>query len=158
MIADKDEIIYSLKKSVNELENTINSSIKNNNTDVKDIYNKLGIALLWIGCCLDRLRENKVIYSSEEHNLEKAFRGAYDAQKHSISLVTFNHFRQGGITSPFHFPLVIPAPNYYFSKLDETVLEHKKEIKIYNKILSNKPIMLEVRNIEKIILSKLQCV
>lgn len=48
MIADKDEIIYSLKKSINELENTINSSIKNNNTDVKDIYNKLGIALLWI--------------------------------------------------------------------------------------------------------------
>lgn len=156
MIADKDEIIYSLKKSVNELEDIINGSIKNNNTDVKDIYNKLGIALLWIGCCLDRLRENKVIYNPEEHNFEKAFRGAYDAQKHSISLVTFNYFRQGGMTFPIHFPLAIPAPNYYFSKLDESVLNHKKEIQIYNKILSNKPIMLEVRNIEKIILSKLQ--
>lgn len=152
MIADKDEIIYSLKKSVNELENIINSSIKNNNTDVKEIYNRLGTALLWIGCCLDRLRDNKV----EESDFEKAFRGAYDAQKHSISLVTFNHFRQGGVTSPFHFPLAIPAPNYYFSKLDETVIKNVKEIKVYNKVLDGKPIMLEIRNIEKNILLKLQ--
>ena len=152
MIADKNEIIYSLKKSVNELENIINSSIKNNNTDVKKIYNRLGIALLWIGCCLDRLRDNKV----GESDFEKAFRGAYDAQKHSISLVTFNYFRQGGVTFPFHFPLAIPAPNYYFSKLDETVIKNVKEIKVYNKVLGGKPIMLEIRNIEKSILLKLQ--
>lgn len=31
MIADKNEIIYSLEKSVNELEQVINDSIKNNN-------------------------------------------------------------------------------------------------------------------------------
>ena len=45
MIADKNQIIYSLEKSVNELEQVIQNSIKSNNQNCKDIYTSLGTTL-----------------------------------------------------------------------------------------------------------------
>lgn len=154
MIADKNEIIYSLEKSVNELEQVINNSIKNNNQNSKDIYNSLGTTLLWIGSCLDRLKSVGVTYNEEEGNYEQAFRGAYNAQKHSVSLASFQNYKKDGISFPIHFPLVIPPPNYYFNKLDENVIQFTKQIKIYNNILSNKPVILEVKKMQKIIITK----
>ncbi len=154
MIADKNEIIYSLEKSVNELEQVINDSIKNNNQNYKEIYNSLGTTLLWIGSCLDRLKSVGVIYDENEGNYEQAFRGAYNAQKHSVSLVSFQHYKKGGISFPISFPLVIPAPNYYFNKLDEKIIKFTDQIKTYNDILSNKPVMLEVKKMQQIIITK----
>ncbi len=154
MVADKKEIIYSLEKSVNDLEQVINNSIKNNNHNYEDIYNSLGITLLWIGSCLDRLKSVGVKYNENEVNYEQAFRGAYNAQKHSISLVGFQQYKKGGISFPIHFPLAIPAPNYYFNKLDENVINFKEQIKTYNDILSNKPIILEVKKMQQIIITK----
>lgn len=152
MITDKDEIIYSLKKSISELESIINSSIKNNNTNTKEIYYKLGNTLFWIGNCIYRLGKN--IYTPIEYNYIQAFMGAYNAQKHSLSLVNFQKFQKGGMTFPMHFPLVIPSSNYYFKKLDEKIIDNSDQIKKYNEVLSNKPIMLEIKEIEKIIISK----
>ena len=73
MIADKNEIIYSLEKSVNELEQVINDSIKNNNQNYEEIYNSLGTTLLWIGSCLDRLKSVGVTYYENESKYEQAF-------------------------------------------------------------------------------------
>ncbi|MCX4303840.1 MAG: hypothetical protein OSJ66_07540 [Clostridia bacterium] len=154
MVADKKEIIYSLEKSVNDLEEVIKNSIKNNNQNYEDIYNSLGTTLLWIGSCLDRLKSVGVKYNENEVNYERAFRGAYNAQKHSISLVSFQQYKKGGISFPIHFPLTIPAPNYYFNKLDENVINFKEQIKTYNDILSNKPIILEVKKMQQIIITK----
>lgn len=155
MIADKNEIIYSLEKYVNELEEVINKSIKDNNSKPEEVYSSLGTTLLWIGSCLDRLRSNEIEFSEEEKNYVQAFRGAYDAQKHSISLVKFQKFNEGGFTFPVVFPLVISAPDYYFKELEENVIGNKKEIIRYNNVLGNKPIMLEVSKIKEIIISKI---
>ncbi len=154
MIKDKDEIMYSLEKSVNELDQVINNSIKNNNSNYTDIYYRLGTTLFWIGSCLDRLKSVDTTYDDNEYNYEQAFRGAYNAQKHSISLVGFQYYNKGGIVFPIHFPLEIPEPNYYFKKLDENVIERKEQIKKYNNILSNKPVILKVKEIKQIIISK----
>ena len=156
MIADKDNIVYSLEKSINDLEKIINISIKNNNLNSQDIYASLGTVLLWIGSCLDRLREIQVDYSTVEKDYVQAFRGAYDAQKHSVLLIKFENFNKGGCSFPITFPLSIPSANYYFKELDENIINNKKEIKKYNKVLSNKSILLEVRKIQKIILLKLE--
>lgn len=154
MVADRNEIIYSLEKSINELEQVINNSIKNNNQNYEDIYNSLGTTLLWIGSCLDRLKSVGVTYYENESKYEQAFRGAYNAQKHSISLVSFQHYKKGGISFPIHFPLVIPAPTYCFNKLDENIIKHKEQIKVYNDVLSNKPVILEVKKMQQIIITK----
>ncbi len=154
MIADKNQIIYSLEKSVNELEQVIQNSIKSNNQNCKDIYTSLGTTLLWIGSCLDRLKSVGTKYSEDELKYEQAFRGAYNAQKHSIALVSFQNYKKGGISFPIHFPLVIPAPNYYFNRLDEKVIKFTEQIKTYNEILSNKPVILEIKKIQQIIITK----
>lgn len=155
MIADKNEIIYSLEKYVNELEEVINKSIKDNNSKPEEVYSSLGTTLLWIGSCLDRLREVKVEFNEEEKNYVQAFRGAYDAQKHSVLLIKFQKYNKGGFTFPISFPLVIPAPNYYFKELEDGIINNEKEIRKYNKILGNKPIMLEISKIKEIIISKI---
>lgn len=154
MIADKNEIIYSLEKSINELKQVIHNSIENNNPNCKDIYNSLGTTLLWIGSCLDRLRSVGVTYDENEINYEQAFRGAYNAQKHSISLIRFQYYRKGGMSFPIRFPLKIPAPNYYFNKLDENIIKFTDQIRLYNDILSNKPVLLEVKRMQQIIITK----
>lgn len=155
MIADKNEIIYSLEKYINELEQVINSSVENNNQNNKEIYASLGITLLWIGSCLDRLKDIGTTYSENESMYEQAFRCAYNAQKHSISLVSFQNYKEGGVSFPIHFPLEIPSSNYYFNELDENVIKFIKQIKMYNDILSNKIVILEIRKIQQIINSKL---
>ncbi len=150
MITDKDNIIYSLGKSIEELEKVIITCIENNNKNDKDIYNNLGTTLFWIGSCLDRLRANGEI----DDEYEKAFRGAYNAQKHSISLVSFQYYKRGGISFPLKFSLKIPSSNYYFKKLEENVIKSDSQIKSYNKILSNKPIIPEIKKIQRIIVEK----
>lgn len=156
MVADKAEIIYSLKKSVNELEQAISDSIDNNNQNYKEIYNRLGIVLLWIGSCLDRLTSIGVTYCENEANYVLAFRGAYNAQKHSILVAGFQHYKEGGISFPIHFPLSIPSSNYYFNRLDENIIDRKYQIKIYNKILANKPIIPEIKKMQQMIITKFE--
>ena len=154
MVADKNEVIYSLEKYVNELEEVIHTSIASDNQNCKDIYTNLGTTLLWIGSCLDRLKTAGIKYSENEYKYEQAFRGAYNAQKHSVSLVSFQKYKKGGISFPIHFPLAIPAPNYYFNKLDENVIKFTEQIKMYNDILSNKLVLLEIQKIQQIIITK----
>lgn len=154
MVADKNEIIYSLEKSINELEEVINASIKNDNQNCKDIYTNLGTTLLWIGSCLDRLKTADIKYSENEYKYEQAFRGAYNVQKHSVSLVSFQKYKKGGISFPIHFPLVIPVSTYYFNKLDENVIKFTEQIKIYNDVLGNKPVLLEIKKMQQIIIAK----
>lgn len=158
MISDKDKVIYSLEESINELEKAINNCICNKNYDSKNIYYRLGTTLLWIGSCLDRLRKSEKIKDCDqiENSYIQAFRGAYDAQKHSILLAGFQTFKTGGISFPMRFPIKMESPNYYFNKIDEDVIDNKKEIRKYNKILSNKPVLTEVKKIKQIIVSKFE--
>ena len=151
MIADKEEIIYSLKKYITELENTIKCSIENKRAEQNEIYACLGTVILWIGICLDRI---KTLESNEDEYII-AFRGAYNAQKHSINLITLNYYQKGGMAFPTRFSLNISAPNYFFKELKEDVIENKHQIELYNKYLCRKPIIAEVKKIERIIISKL---
>ncbi len=104
--------------------------------------------MFWIGVSLERLRNNNY----EESDYEKAFRGAYNAQKHSVSLVDLQKYNEGGISFPVEFPLEIPASNYCFKKLEAGVIWSNKQIKLYNKMLSNKLIIPEIKKIYKMII------
>lgn len=86
----------------------------------------LGVSLFCIGSCLDRLKAKGI----NENDYEKAFRGAYNTQKHSISLVDFQYYKKGGITFPIRDSLFeIPASMYYFDRLPENVISQKKSNK-----------------------------
>lgn len=149
MIESENKIIYCLEKSISKLENSINFSIANSCQNDKEVYYCLGNVLFWIGVSLERLRDNN---NYEESDYEKAFRGAYNAQKHSVSLVDLQKYNEGGISFPVEFPLEIPASNYCFKKLEAGVIWSNKQIKLYNKMLSNKLIILEIKKIYKMII------
>ncbi len=151
MISDKDNVIYSLEKSVNELEKIINNSIENKIENFNDVYSCLGNTLFWIGASLDRLKRN----GEKESEYEFAFRGAYNAQKHSIKLISFQCYEKGGISFPFSSPFTIPAPRYCFEKLEENIIKCGNEIQAYNKCLYKKDIIPEIKKIQEIIQEKM---
>ena len=150
MIADKDDIVCSLKSSICELDATICNAIKEHKDDSR-VYMTLGTALFWIGACLDRLCAN----GETENEYERAFRGAYNIQKHSIQLCKFQRYDCGGVSFPITFPLAIAAPDYCFAKMEHAVIENERYVKAYNKTLSGKPIMPEIKKIQQVILCKL---
>lgn len=150
MIENKKALIYSLENSVNQLENTINQSILENQPNEEEIYEKLGTALLWIGSCLDRLHEMETNYSKEEKEYEQAFKGAYNAQKHSIKLIRFDGFTSGS-RFPMRWDFRWGDGNYYFKELEENIIQNKCQIAKYNKLLKDKDILEEIKRIEKII-------
>ena len=153
MIENKEALIYSLENSINQLENIINQSILENQPREKEIYLILGTALLWIGCCLDRLDEIGVSYSEGEKDYKQAFKGAYNAQKHSIKLIRFDGFTSGS-RFPMRWDFRWGDGNYYFKELEEDIIENKGQILKYNKLLKDKEILEEIKRIEKIIKSK----
>ena len=152
MIKDKDNVIYSLEKYIKELENSIAFSIENKQDNFNEVYSCLGSVLFWIGACLDRLKEN----GECESEYELAFRGAYNAQKHSIKLISFQYYERGGISTPFTLPFSIPAPRYCFEKLDENVIDRENQIKAYNKYLAQNNIIFEINKIKEIIIEKMK--
>lgn len=151
MILDKDNIIYSLNKYIDDLEKTVNFSIENKTDNFKEMYSCLGTVLFWIGGCLDRLNAN----GEQADDYEKAFRGAYNAQKHSVSIISFQDYKQGGMTFPFSTPLTIPSPRYCFEKLEEHVIKNDDQIDAYNKCLYKKDIVPEIKKIQEIIIRKM---
>ena len=153
MIQNKESLIYSLESAINNLENVVRKSVEINIPQPKGVYNSLGTALLWIGSCLDRLKE--VEYTDEEYKYVQAFKGAYNVQKHGIDLIGFTGFISGN-RFPIRFPMRFGEGNYYFKELDENIIRNKNQIVKYNEILKDKDIINALQKIKKIILDKMQ--
>lgn len=152
---NKENLIYSLEDSINNLKDIIDKSIKSNIANPKEVYYSLGTALLWIGICLDKLKGTK--YTENEYGLVQAFIGAYNAQKHGKDIVGFAGFVSGS-RFPMSFPMRFGEANYYFKELDEDIINNKKQIIKYNEFLNKKDILESISTIKEIIIEKMKIV
>lgn len=143
MIEDKEQIIYCLETSIDDLKNAIEFSKAQNKDDPKVIYHKLGTVLHWIGASVDRLQALKHQFTVEEQAYVNAFKGACNAQKHSVKLHNFHKFTNGN-TYPKKYPYVYGPANYSWKRLDSDVIRDGKQIEKYNLLLKDKEIFEEI--------------
>lgn len=158
MIANKNQLIYSLNASISELSAVINDSISKNEEKSQEVYYRLGTVLLWIGSCLDRIEDktnnNHMWKNIYDKNYAQAFMGAYNAQKHSVLLYKMDGFI-GGSTFPYVLPVIIGNGNYFWKALGSNAIFNLNQIEMYNYLLSGKPILQEIKKIRSIILNNI---
>lgn len=153
----KEKILYSINKTVSDFEDFYKESKKNNSWDEKELYLKLGTVILWFGVWINKIyeieKEEKcnVFLRPDDVELKNAFLGAYNAQKHSITIYDIS------ITYTARFPSgkLYPSAGVYPSKFSCKWRKLNKgdinNIEPYNKVLNGKEILPTINEMKHLI-------
>jgi len=146
----KEELLFSLNKSVENLIFEISKVIKNNMIDdEKSVYYAVGTSLHWIGTCLDRI--NQVDIMEEHKGIISAFKGAINAQKHNKDLIRFDSFMNCSIL-PFTLEAVLSDRGLFFwSKLNSNIFKWKNQEQNYKDYLEYNDVKSTILQIQDII-------
>lgn len=108
---------YCLQKSFNELEISYKEALKNDDKQISlsEINYRIGTHLYWLISTWDRLSKKR--FNENDKKLLSALRYVYNAIKHNYSIVTISKHKPGGMTFPYHYPLIIPAQQFLWSDI-----------------------------------------
>ncbi|MBO5143128.1 MAG: hypothetical protein J6C46_09140 [Clostridia bacterium] len=84
---EKNILLYCLDYCIDDFFNSVEKYIKYEENDVKDVVVKNGTAVLWIGACIYKLKNQNNDYTNEEKKIIDAFKAAVNALKHNLTIV-----------------------------------------------------------------------
>ena len=155
----KDKILFSIDKSVNEYEEFYNECKKHNSWNETELYFKLGTAILWIGVWINKIyeiekNEKTQILNGKERELEEAFLGAYNEQKHSIKIYDISITEVALLPGEDLFPSENLFPRDFSCKWRKLNKGDINNIEPYNKTLYGKDVLTTIIEMKKIIEDK----
>lgn len=130
-------LMYSMNKSLEEVENAYNASMHDEN----EIFFRVGSCLHWIVDCYDRLRN--VNKNEEDREWFDGIRGVNNCLKHEITLKKIQG-KRGGKKYPYRYPYSYSV-YYAFESLDEMPNMIKKQKEAYNIHIAGKNVLFVLR-------------
>lgn len=153
-IMNEKDLLFSMEESIEELCEFIEKSKNSNIINREKLYYKIGTAIMWIGSCINKLDEIKTSFNPSEEKLKSAFLGAYNAQKHSISLIKLTKETLALYPSNDLYPSDTLYPSDFsckWDKMSDTTINQKGQIRNFNNELYGKDILTTINGIKTIL-------
>ena len=118
----KERILYCINKTVNDFLEFYNESKTHNSFNEKELYFKLGTVILWFGVWINKLQEIEnekkcnIISKEDDNKLKNAFLGAYNAQKHCITICDISIANTAKFPSKNLYPSTKEFPSNFSCK------------------------------------------